>query len=308
MCQTPKMVNRWFFKELRNSMERFFGASEHVLTEQDQANLRRNRSEANEKVRNLFNEVVGQTHRVETAQARVKADNTTYVGCFSEDELPANRSVVPDVTRYLTMRESAPKHLLSVGSTGVGTKYFAMAVSWAGAVPESRVVAFDSSPHMPPRHGTGSCGHYCADEENDRKHWCGCAPRSGETLESCPGQGRRFAVHALPQEDGSPAQLPRSRPVWHLGEDADGGKTLEVHAPPGRKLKQDAGHLLVVRGDASKEDAPEDSSEDSVAHVGVPVDLSKHDCTYSDGGSKMKCKLHDDHVKEVKVRYVPDEL
>merc|ERR1711966_217372 len=105
---------------------------------------------------------------------------------------------------------------------------------------------FSEIPRMPPEFGTAECGMRCIDGE----HWCGCDPMADKDIFTCPNSTRRFAVYSMPSLDGTRAEAPRSRAVWHLGEDEDGAPMLEVHAPPGRALKQSDGRLFVVSPDA----------------------------------------------------------
>lgn len=323
------------FPELQRSLSEFFGEGQRLG---GQGNLRSSAAPPDpQRVQDLFSSVVEEPHRAHTVSARVKDDNTTYLGCFGEDELPTNRTglQVPSTGQY-----SGLKQLARGALDPRGDRFFAVALH---PQPSAGVAsAFAASPHMPPRFGTGRCGRPCLYETDGLEpHWCGCTLGAPREADGCPaGLGPRFAVYLLPLQDGLRARLPRSRPVWQLGEDADGTPTLEVHAPPGRKLKQDAGRLLVVKderhsssSDHSGDEPPKASAtssgstsggartadgaaaggtavapSDHLGHVGVPVDLSEHDCAFSEGGSQMKCRLKEERVKEIPVHYTKDEL
>mmetsp|Transcript_31972 Transcript_31972/g.91730 ORF Transcript_31972/g.91730 Transcript_31972/m.91730 type:complete len:425 (-) Transcript_31972:84-1358(-) len=291
------------FRDLQESMQRFFGDSQRLPRG---GNLRSAPGPSQEGVKQLFGDVVERPHQQHTVDSRVKEDNTTYLGCFAEDELPPERSELAETGGYSAARRRAQE--------GRAGRFFALAAS---ATPAARSLgfAFDGNPQMPPRYGTGGCGLPCQDNtdagaEPDAgavEHWCGCAPGPQQEAADCEGGVQRFAIYALPLEDGSRAALPISRPIWHLGKAKDGTATLEVHAPPGRKLKQDAGKLLVVNGD-ERSPAEGSATSDPLAQVGVPVDLREHDCSFSDGGSQMRCRLKEEGVRDIPVRYTNDEL
>ncbi|CAK0864024.1 unnamed protein product, partial [Prorocentrum cordatum] len=133
---------------------------------------------------------------------------------------------------------------------------------------------------------------------------------------------RRFAVYALSDKNGSRAVAAHERAVWHLGADEDGTPLLEVHAPPGQELRQEAGRLFVVPASADAPEAPVPAGEGDAKAVGgegsppapapgslgVPLDLSEEACDVSPDKSAMRCRLPENHVKEVSVRYTNDEL
>jgi len=303
------------FADLQDSLNRFFGEGERLG---GQGNLRRSAKAPDpQRVQELFTDVVDKPHRARTVSARVEDDNTTYLGCFAESELPAERIEleVPPADHFSALRQAAEARLEPPNSKDQeAARFFAVALSSASSPTLGASFAFSVSPHMPPHFGTEGCGRQCSNMRGEaEERWCGCSPSSKEPIDGCPGDsGRRFAAYLLPREDGTRASLPRSRPVWHLGADADGSPTLEVLAPPGRKLKQDAGKLFVVKDDRpdarNTTDAAEPASSDPLAHVGVPVDLSEHDCSLLDGGGQLKCRLKEERVKEIPVHYTKDEL
>lgn len=99
-----------------------------------------------------------------------------------------------------------------------------------------------------------------------------------------------------------------------MGKDKNGADTLEVQAPPGRALKLQSGRLYVVRrktaagGPSDSTDPSDSGGDEAMEHIGVPVDLTTQDCKFSKDEDWMMCRLHENHVQEVKVRYVSDEL
>jgi len=154
---------------------------------------------------------------------------------------------------------------------------------------------------MPPRFGTGECGFLC----DDSSRWCGCFTANDDWDGDCEGKGRHFAVYAMPDEKGHQSATPRNRPLWKLDKGDNGVPLLEVVAPPGRTLQADGRHVVVAT------QSPEDSENADASHLGrveVPVDLEKHDCSFADNGKKMNCRLQENTVQELQVRYTDDEL
>jgi len=169
---------------------------------------------------------------------------------------------------------------------------------------------FSAIPGMPPTFGSDECGMRCIDGQ----HWCGCDPAADQEIFNCPGSSRRFAVYALPLPNGTRAVPPRSRAVWHLHEDSDGAPILEVHAPPGRTLKNEDGRLLVVGQTSEEDDASSElvkavkQVDNQQSEVEVPLAVHEDSCQVAEDKSSMRCHVPKEHVTEVPVRYTNDEL
>lgn len=412
------------FSELEENLRRFFGDSALASAPARKdgflsGNIEAGAAPKPEHVVDLFEKVVEQPLQSQTLAGRTLSDNSRYLGCFAEDELPArnSRTKVPESGTYSEMKARAEgwrpsegdrKHVevdvinaspepVEVrprgappeenssslkGSPGAGkptlrrmTFKSGDTVEWrragGGRVEKTELVfpgllraiwdgppnstvgdgheeiaetldhdrqqffaiarsmgkqlatdppltvsgrgagfVFSGIPHMPPKFGSVECGMRCIDGE----HWCGCDPTADQDIFVCPQGQRRYAVYQLPGEDGAAASPPRSRAIWHLGKGSDGKPVLEVHAPPGRLLKEEKGRLYVVRNSSTAEAGhgllteAEDMEDDHLAHVGVPLDLADQDCKMADDESSISCRLQENHVKQVPVQYLSDEL